>query len=296
MNIKFEEELKEVLSGSKKSLRKILSQAVSLTEDEKKEIWLCYKKKSKKPKIIGVTGTPGAGKSTFLNSALRFFIQEKQGSLGLLLIDPSSPVTQGALLGDRIRLSEHYLEERIFIRSISSRGDYEGLSPALGHLLLVLSLFPFDFIFVETVGTGQSASSLAHFVDELIFIFDPHSGDDIQHLKTGMLELAQYVVISKKDLGQAENVLNSLQEWGASSAKILSADLTQPKDLDSFFSKDIFNQNKSSQNKILKAILKNEIKQSFQLKLDQFFSKEIEDKSIENIAEDFSTFFCRDKT
>lgn len=266
-----EKELANIQKGNRRALSKLLSAVDDLSEaDSSLLINSIYQLKTR-PKFVGLIGTPGAGKSTFLNQ-LADYRKDKEADkkIGLLLIDPSHPVHGGALLGDRIRLTDHFLDEQLFIRSISNRGSSDGLHPRLAHYLMILAHFPFAFVIIESVGGGQANTNLSLYVDQLILIFDPHSGDGIQHLKGGALDVATDLIISKADLVNPDLITQSLRDWANEKLNIFSADLTKKNILDNFFS-SIFSANtNTSSEKILRVILSQESERKFKILFQQF--------------------------
>jgi LAO/AO transport system kinase len=160
--------------------------------------------------VVGMTGPPGVGKST-LTAALVRRIRAQDKSVGVISVDPSSPFTQGALLGDRIRLSEHFLDPGVFIRSMGTRGHLGGLAEATLQALLVLDASGKDVIFVETVGTGQSEVEVIGIADTVLLVLMPGSGDSIQALKAGIMEIPDVIAINKKDHPAAKTMLNEVR-------------------------------------------------------------------------------------
>lgn len=147
---------------------------------------------------IGITGSPGVGKST-LTSALIAALRGREEKVGVLAIDPSSVLTGGALLGDRIRMHEHYLDENVFIRSMSARGHLGGLAKATPIASALLAIAGYRTVLVETVGVGQSEVEVMNHVDTTIVVLAPGAGDDIQSAKAGIMEIADIFVINKAD-------------------------------------------------------------------------------------------------
>ena len=171
--------------------------------------------------LIGVTGPPGVGKSTTTGALISEY--RNQGlRVAVLAVDPSSPVTGGALLGDRIRMQEHALDEGVFIRSMSSRGQLGGLSSATQAAAKVLDAVGFDVIIVETVGVGQSEVDVVNAVDTVVLVLAPGAGDGVQAAKAGILEIADVYVVNKADRDGAEGVVRELRSMiglGTSSSK-----------------------------------------------------------------------------
>jgi LAO/AO transport system kinase len=160
--------------------------------------------------VVGITGPPGVGKSTLIAALVRQ-IRASERSVGVISVDPSSPFTQGALLGDRIRLSEHFLDPEVFIRSMGTRGHLGGLAEATLQALLVLDAAGKDVIFVETVGTGQSEVEVIGIADTVLLVLMPGSGDSIQALKAGIMEIPDVIAVNKKDHPAAKTMLNEVR-------------------------------------------------------------------------------------
>ncbi len=153
--------------------------------------------------VLGVTGSPGAGKSTLVSELIGEFTRRGR-SVGVVAVDPSSPFSGGAILGDRIRMERHALAERVFIRSLASRGHLGGLSRAIFRVVDVLDAAGFEMIVVETVGAGQSEVEIADIADTRVVVCAPGFGDDVQAIKAGILEIADIFVVSKCDLPLAD--------------------------------------------------------------------------------------------
>ena len=159
---------------------------------------------------IGVTGPPGVGKSTLIGALVRH-VRERGRSVGVISVDPSSPFTQGALLGDRIRLSDHFLDPGVFIRSMGTRGHLGGLAETTLQAALVLDAAGKDVIFVETVGTGQSEVEVIGIADTVLLVLMPGSGDSVQALKAGIMEIPDVLAINKSDHPAAKTMLNEVR-------------------------------------------------------------------------------------
>ena len=160
--------------------------------------------------VVGITGPPGVGKSSLIAALVRQ-IRESNRTVGVISVDPSSPFTKGALLGDRIRLSEHFLDPGVFIRSMGTRGHLGGLAEATLQALLVLDAAGKDIVFVETVGTGQSEVEVIGIADTVLLVLMPGSGDSIQALKAGIMEIPDVIAINKKDHPAAKTMLNEVR-------------------------------------------------------------------------------------
>jgi LAO/AO transport system kinase len=160
--------------------------------------------------VVGITGPPGVGKSSLIAALVRH-IRATDRTIGVISVDPSSPFTQGALLGDRIRLTEHFLDPGVFIRSMGTRGHLGGLAEATLQALLVLDAAGKDIVFVETVGTGQSEVEVIGIADTVLLVLMPGSGDSIQALKAGIMEIPDVIAINKKDHPAAKTMLNEVR-------------------------------------------------------------------------------------
>jgi LAO/AO transport system kinase len=150
-------------------------------------------------KLIGITGTPGAGKSSLVD-ALVYFLRAKGLSLGIVAVDPTSPFTGGALLGDRVRMQNHALDPGVFIRSMGTRGSLGGLSRNTKDAVRVLDAYGCDVILIETVGVGQSELDVMNIADSTVVVLNPGGGDSVQAFKAGIMEIADLFVINKADL------------------------------------------------------------------------------------------------
>ena len=159
---------------------------------------------------IGITGPPGVGKSSLISALVRE-LREEGRTIGVISVDPSSPFSQGALLGDRIRLADHFLDPGVFIRSMGTRGHLGGLSEAALQALLVLDAAGRDLVFVETVGTGQSEIEVMSVADTVVLALMPGSGDSVQALKAGIMEIPDVIAINKKDHPAAKTMLNEVR-------------------------------------------------------------------------------------
>ena len=160
--------------------------------------------------VVGITGPPGAGKSTLVGVLVRQFLQLGQ-RVAVLAVDPSSPVTGGALLGDRFRIGECADDGRSFVRSTATRGSLGGLTAAARQMVQLMDAAGYDLVLVETVGTGQSEIDVAQLADSLLVIFPPGLGDELQAIKAGILELADLLVVTKSDTTGAALASRSLQ-------------------------------------------------------------------------------------
>jgi len=189
-----------LLSQIKKGDIKSLARAISFIDNEQQghEDLLRSLQDDRSPKIIGITGPPGAGKSTLVDALIDELIREEK-KVAVLCIDPSSPFNFGALLGDRIRMSKWYTHPNVFIRSLATRGSMGGLSPKIIEITDLIKSARFDNIIVETVGVGQSEIEIAGLADVTVVVLVPESGDEVQTMKAGLMEIADIFVINKSD-------------------------------------------------------------------------------------------------
>jgi LAO/AO transport system kinase len=160
---------------------------------------------------VGITGPPGVGKSTLVSALVRR-VRANDETVGVISVDPSSPFTQGALLGDRIRLTDHFLDPGVFIRSMGTRGHLGGLAETTLQTLLVLDAAGKDVVFLETVGTGQSEVGVISIADTVVLALMPGSGDSIQALKAGIMEIPDVIAINKLDHPMAKAMLNEVRQ------------------------------------------------------------------------------------
>jgi LAO/AO transport system kinase len=160
--------------------------------------------------VIGITGQPGAGKSTLTN-VLTTRVLKENASVAIIAVDPSSPFSGGAILGDRIRMTDHYTSENTFIRSMGTRGSLGGLSTSVRGAIKVFDIFGFDYIIVETVGVGQSEVDIARTCDTTCLVLVPGAGDDIQAIKAGIMEIGDVFVVNKADNDGADNVVRQVK-------------------------------------------------------------------------------------
>lgn len=162
-------------------------------------------------RIVGITGPPGAGKSSLVNKLITH-LRKYGKAVAVLAVDPSSPFSGGAVLGDRLRMMEHSADSNVFIRSMASRGQLGGLTKAAGDALTVLDAMPWDYIIVETVGVGQNELDIMKLADAIVLVQTPMSGDDVQAAKAGINEIGDIYVVNKCDHDEAARMVRFLQE------------------------------------------------------------------------------------
>jgi LAO/AO transport system kinase len=204
--------IQEQLALLQKGNYKALARVISLVENEAEGYErLLQSLPANKHKVVGITGPPGAGKST-LTDALIKEITIAGKTVGILCVDPSSPFNLGALLGDRIRMSEWYTHPSVYIRSLGTRGSLGGLHPKIIEITDVMKAANFDYIIVETVGVGQSEIEIAGLADVTVVVVVPEAGDEIQTMKAGLMEIADIFVVNKADRPGANTFANNLQK------------------------------------------------------------------------------------
>jgi LAO/AO transport system kinase len=191
---------------------KALARSISLVENEHpgyEELLTALP--SSRTKIIGITGPPGAGKSTLVD-ALIGSLANAGKKVAVLCVDPSSPFNLGAVLGDRIRMSDWYTHPNVFIRSLATRGSMGGLHPKIIEITDLLKAFQFDHIIVETVGVGQSEIEIAGLADVTVVVVVPEAGDEVQTMKAGLMEIADIFVVNKSDRPDADTFVKNLRQ------------------------------------------------------------------------------------
>jgi LAO/AO transport system kinase len=200
---------RRLLDGDKRAL----ARGISLVENDDPAGWALVREvypRTGNAAVIGLTGPPGVGKSTLIG-ALTKAQREAGKDVAVLSIDPSSPFTHGALLGDRIRLSDHFLDPGVFIRSMANRGALGGLSEAALQAALLMDAAGKDVVFVETVGVGQAEVDVIDHADTIVLVLQPGSGDSIQALKAGVMEIPDVIVVNKADHPLADTMLREVR-------------------------------------------------------------------------------------
>jgi len=201
--------VREVLKGNQRAIARM----ISLVENEKEKAYPYLRKlylSSNNSLVIGVTGAPGSGKSTLIDQMIKHF-REKKKSVGIIAVDPTSPFTGGAILGDRIRMMRHSLDNGVFIRSMATRGHLGGLAKSTGEVITILEASGKDVIIIETVGVGQDEVEIVKFADLVLVILVPGAGDEIQTFKAGIMEIGDIFVINKADHPETPNFERQLQ-------------------------------------------------------------------------------------
>jgi LAO/AO transport system kinase len=205
--------LGELAEGVRSSDRRALARAITLVENGEPlaaELVRDLYPHTGSAYVVGVTGPPGVGKSSLISALVRH-LRGDGHTVGVISIDPSSPFTKGALLGDRIRLADHFLDEGVFIRSMGTRGHLGGLAEATLQAVLVLDASGKDVVFVETVGAGQSEVEVIGIADTVVLVLMPGSGDSVQALKAGIMEIPDVIAVNKMDHPAAKTMVNEVR-------------------------------------------------------------------------------------
>jgi LAO/AO transport system kinase len=205
--------LEQLADGVRSADRRALARAISLVENSEplaSELVRDLYPDTGRAYAVGVTGPPGVGKSSLISALVRH-VRGLGRTIGVISVDPSSPFTKGALLGDRIRLADHFLDPGVFIRSMGTRGHQGGLAEAALQAVLVLDAAGKDVVFVETVGAGQSEVEVIGLADTVLLVLMPGSGDSVQALKAGIMEIPDVIAVNKMDHPAAKTMLNEVR-------------------------------------------------------------------------------------
>ncbi|MBR2649352.1 MAG: methylmalonyl Co-A mutase-associated GTPase MeaB [Sediminibacterium sp.] len=205
------QQYKEITTALTAGDRRALARAISIVENEVPGFdQILLSLPAGNAPILGITGPPGAGKSTLVDALIETYVQQEK-KVAVLCVDPSSPFNLGALLGDRIRMSQWYNHPHVFIRSLATRGALGGLHPSIIEITALLQAAGFDHIIVETVGVGQSEVEIAGLADTTIVVVVPEAGDEVQTMKAGLMEIADIFVVNKADRPDADSFLRNLK-------------------------------------------------------------------------------------
>jgi LAO/AO transport system kinase len=205
--------LERLVEGVRKGDRRALARAITLIESADPVSYDLIRElypDTGRGYAVGVTGPPGVGKSSLISALVRH-VRSGNASVGVISVDPSSPFTRGALLGDRIRLADHFLDPEVFIRSMGTRGHLGGLAETTLQAALVLDAAGKDLVFLETVGAGQSEVEIISIADTVLLVLMPGSGDSIQALKAGIMEIPDVIAVNKRDHPAAKTMVNEVR-------------------------------------------------------------------------------------
>jgi LAO/AO transport system kinase len=287
--------LERFYQGDKIALSKIISYVENQSTEYRKLLAQLYPKAGRAYRV-GFTGPPGAGKSTIVDKITSLLVKEKK-RVGIIAVDPTSPFTGGALLGDRIRMQDLTTQDGVFIRSMATRGSYGGLATTTKEVSVVLDAFGKDFILIETVGVGQVELDVVNACDTTIVVFVPESGDSIQAMKAGLMEIADIFMLNKSDREGASRIITELdmildirRKKGEWEYPIISTEAINNKGIDLLLAKIFEHKKFISDNGILAQHRKNQIKIDLK-KIIEFKVKELVDEKflsfldIEEIAE-----------
>lgn len=204
----WQEMLSKIIQGDYRTIARVISLIENETEGYEQLLEMLPHQSTP---VIGITGPPGAGKSTLVDSLVGALVARKK-SVAVVCVDPSSPFNRGAILGDRIRMSRWYNHDGVFIRSLATRGSLGGLHPHIIEITELLKVAPFDYIVVETVGVGQSEVEIVGLADCTTVVLVPEAGDEVQTMKAGLMEIADIFLVNKADRPDAEKFVRNLRQ------------------------------------------------------------------------------------
>ncbi len=202
--------IRQILKGDVRSASRLLT-LVENQDRAARPLLKALFRHTGKASLIGITGPAGAGKSTLINQMITLFRREGR-SVGVLAVDPTSPLSGGAILGDRLRMHPHFLDRAVFIRSLATRGAWGGISPALFDAIHVLDAMGKEIILIETVGVGQDEVEIARLADVVVLLLSPGMGDEVQMMKAGLLEIGDVAAVNKGDRRESRELHHQLQE------------------------------------------------------------------------------------
>lgn len=296
---KFEKLIPKFKSEDKSALAKM----ISLVEENPTDSWHIISKLQseippKNSHVIGITGSPGVGKSTFISQLIEHYTRKKE-KIGIILIDPSSPFTGGAFLGDRVRMFSSINSSNVYIRSLASRGAVGGVCNAIYDITDIMKSFGFDKIIIETVGAGQSEIDIFYACDTTILLLSPDSGDEIQIYKAGIMEIADFYVVNKIDLANSKRFLMYLESYfdtkNEGKKKIFGISSTERLGFEELFDNiELNKKEKIDQDSKLLLREKNKIKYYFLNIIENFLEESIlKTEDINSLKDEIFKFLCR---
>lgn len=196
-------------AGETRALARLIS-LLENEDDQHEQIIKELFKRTGQAYVIGFTGSPGAGKSSLVDQVVKQLRQAGK-TVGIIAVDPTSPFTGGALLGDRIRMQQHALDKGVFIRSMGTRGSLGGLAKTTKDVVKAMDAFGFNYVIIETVGVGQAELDIMHVADSTVVVLTPGAGDAIQTIKAGIMEIADVFAVNKSDLSGADKIANEVE-------------------------------------------------------------------------------------
>ncbi len=202
--------ISQLLKGNPRAVARLIT-FVENDIDAAEEIVNSIYKYTGKAYILGITGAPGTGKSTFISTLTKFYVEEGK-KVGIICVDPTSPLTGGALLGDRIRMKQNFSLKNVFIRSMANRGQLGGLARATEDVIKILDAYACDIIIIETVGVGQSEVDIFKSAQTIVVLLVPGLGDDIQAIKSGIMEITDIFVVNKMDFPGADKKVSEIKQ------------------------------------------------------------------------------------
>jgi LAO/AO transport system kinase len=280
--------LDRFFKGDKIALSKLISYVENQSPGYRKLLAQIYPKSGRAYRV-GLTGPPGSGKSTIVDKITSLLVKENK-KVGIIAVDPTSPFTGGALLGDRIRMQDLTTQDGVFIRSMATRGSYGGLATSTKEVSVVLDAFGKDFILIETVGVGQVELDVVNACDTTIVVFVPESGDSIQAMKAGLMEIADIFVVNKSDregskriISELDMILDIRRKNGEWEYPILSIEAINNKGIDLLLAKIFEHKRFLTDNGVLEQHRKNQIKVDLKKILDLKMKELIDEKFLSSL-------------
>lgn len=268
-----------IKKGIERGDRRFIAKAITMIEEDDHrihEILESFKEKSGRAKIFGITGPPGVGKSTLISKLVKE-ARKRGEKVGILLVDPSSPISGGALLGNRVRMIEEVSDSDVYARSLATRGWTGGLSRAIDDAILVLEASGKDVIFIETVGAGQIETDIFKKADIVALILMPYSGDEIQALKAGLMEIADIYVINKGDLDKNKITGVSLRLIVGKEKKILYTSALYNEGISELYEEMLKTWKEYNESGEIERRRKNRVRSSLIGELNNYLSRRLED-------------------